>query len=137
MSSKLIAAAASMLLATFASGAALAQASAPLSRAEVKAETRAAEKSGKLTPAGEAAGPVVNSTGTGPTTTRAQRKADTKAAQKNGELAKAGATQKADVAIQKLPPTKTRAERKAETVEARKEGALVPPGQGSPTDVKK
>jgi hypothetical protein len=36
---------------------ALAQASAPASRAEVKAETRAAEKAGKLTPAGEAATP--------------------------------------------------------------------------------
>jgi hypothetical protein len=137
MSSKLVVAAAAALLASFGSQGVLAQASAPVSRAEVKAETKAAEKSGKLTPAGEAPAPVVNSTGVGPTTTRAERKAATLKARKEGTLQPAGPTQKADVAIQKAPPTTTRAARKAATVEARKEGTLVPAGEGSPSDVKK
>jgi hypothetical protein len=137
MSSKLVVAAAAALLTSFLSQAVLAQASAPLSRADVKAETKAAEKAGKLTPAGEAAAPTVNSTGIGPTKTRAQRKAETLAARKAGTLQPAGSTQKADVAIQKAPPTTTRAERKAATAAARKNGELVPAGEGSPTDVKK
>ena len=58
--------------------ASFAQASAPASRAEVKAETKAAEKAGKLTPAGEGAAPVAKSDEKS-TMTRAERKAATKA----------------------------------------------------------
>ncbi len=109
---------------------------AQTTRAEVKADTRAAEKAGKLTPAGEAANPTI-APASGPRTTRAERKAATLAARKAGTLTPAGPDQKADVAIQKQPPTKTRAERKAETIEARKKGELVPAGQGSPSQIKK
>ena len=68
--------------------ASFAQASAP-SRAEVKAETKSLEKSGKLTPAGEAA-PKADAPTTGPKTDRATRKAETAAAQKAGKLMPAG-----------------------------------------------
>jgi hypothetical protein len=111
------------------SSAAFAQASAPLSRAEVKAETRAAEKAGQLTPAGEGSAPVTKSAATGPKITREQRKADTLQARKEGTLQPAGVTQKTDDAIRKQKSTKTRAERKAETMEARKKGELVPAGE--------
>jgi hypothetical protein len=129
MNSKSIWIAAAAVAATLSWQTASAQASSP-SRAAVKAETRAAEKSGKLTPAGEAAGPTVTSPASGPTTTRAERKAATLAARKAGTLTPAGPNQKADVAIQKQEPTKTRAERKAETLDARKKGELAPAGEG-------
>jgi hypothetical protein len=135
MNSKSIWIAAAAVMATLSWQTASAQASSP-TRAAVKAETRTAEKAGKLTPAGEAASPTI-APASGPTTTRAERKAATLAARKAGTLTPAGPNQKADVAIQKQPPTKTRAERKAETLEAKKKGELVPAGQGSPTDVKK
>ena len=110
---------------------ALAQASAPLSREQVKQETRAAQKAGELTPAGQ--GGARSTTATPPSTlTREQRKAATLEARKKGELQPAGVTQAADVADAKKKSTKTRAERKAETAEARKKGELVPAGEGSP-----
>ena len=56
--------------------AAFAQASAPPSRADVKAETKAAEKAGKLTPAGEGTAPA-EAPGAKSTKTRAERKAET------------------------------------------------------------
>ena len=52
--------------------ASFAQASAPAARAEVKAETKAAEKAGKLTPAGEGAGPTDKATAKS-SKTRAER----------------------------------------------------------------
>ena len=115
---------------------AFAQASAPLSRAQVKEETRAAEKAGQLTPAGQGGAPVATSVASGPTKTRAQRKAETMEARKAGTLAPAGPTQKADVAEAARPSTKTRAQLKAETLEAKKKGELVPAGQGSPAPTK-
>ena len=123
---------AAAIAATMFTSLAFAQASAPVSRADVKAETRAAEKAGKLTPAGEGAGPMTKSSEAPSTMTRAERKAATLKARKEGTLAPAGTTQKADVADQKLKSTKTRAERKAETAEARRKGELVPAGEGSP-----
>ena len=82
MSSHPVVNVAALLAASLLCHAAAAQtSSAPLTRAEVKAETRAAEKAGKLTPAGQ--GPEVKvSRKSG--TTRAQRKADTLAARKAG-----------------------------------------------------
>jgi hypothetical protein len=107
---------------------ALAQASAPVSRSAVKAETKAAEKAGKLTPAGEGAAPVEKST-TPSTKTRAQRKAETLEARKEGKLAPAGAL--ADYPKNsKSKGTKTRAERKAETRAAVKARETVPAGEG-------
>ncbi len=131
MSSKPVLVAALAVVATFCWQQALAQASAPLSRADVKAETRAAEKAGKLTPAGQGGAPAA-AAASGPTKTRAQRKAETIAARKAGALAPAGSTQKADNADRAKPTTNSRAERKAETREASKKGELVPAGQGSP-----
>ena len=110
----------------------LAQASAPLSRAEVKAETRAAAKAGQLTPAGQG-GVRPSVAASGPTMTRAQRKAAVLEARRNGTLAPPGSTQKADVAIQKAPSTRSRAERKAQTRAEERAGEMVPAGQGSPS----
>jgi hypothetical protein len=108
---------------------ALAQASAPLTREQVKAETRAAQKAGQLTPAGQ--GGARSSAPAQPSTlTTAERKAQTLEARKQGELQPAGVTQKADVADAKKKSTKTREQRKAETAEARKKGELVPAGEG-------
>lgn len=69
--------------------AALAQASAPASRADVKAETRAAEQARKLTPAGEGAAPTERST-TPSTKTRAERKAETSQAVRDKQMTPAG-----------------------------------------------
>ena len=135
MSSKPVLVAALAVVAIFCWQQALAQASAPLSRADVKAETRAAEKAGKLTPAGQGGAPVAAPV-SGPTKTRAQRKAETAEARKAGTLAPAGPTQKADNADRAKPATRTRAQRKAETLEAARKGELVPAGQGSPAPTK-
>lgn len=133
MSSKSLLFVVAVLATSLSSPTAFAQASSP-TRAAVKAETRAAEQAGKLTPAGEGANPTI-APAAGPSTTRAERKAATLAARKAGTLTPAGPNQKADVADQKRTTTKTRAERKAETIEARKKGELAPAGEGpgSPT----
>jgi hypothetical protein len=135
MSSKSVLVAAAAVAATFCWQSAMAQASAPLTRAQVKAETRAAEKAGQLTPAGQGSGPVT-AAASGPAKTRAERKAETLEARKAGTLAPAGPNQKADVADAAKKPTKTRAERKAETLEAAKKGELVPAGEGTPAPKK-
>jgi Domain of unknown function (DUF4148) len=129
MSSKSVLVTALAVVATFCWQSAMAQASAPLSRADVKAETRAAEKAGKLTPAGQGGAPVAAAPA-GPTKTRAQRKAETIEARKAGTLAPAGPTQKADNAERAKPTAKSRADRKAETRAAEKAGELTPAGEG-------
>ena len=129
MSSKSVLVAALAVVATLWVQSAMAQASAPLSRADVKAETRAAEKAGKLTPAGQGGAPAA-APAAGPTKTRAQRKAETLEARKAGTLAPAGSTQKGDNADRAKPTTRSRAERKAETREAAKKGELTPAGEG-------
>jgi len=105
------------------------QSNAPLTRAEVKAETRAAEKAHQLVPAGPGPDfPVSRSSNT----TRAQRKADTRAAEKAGQIAPAGdaeiALQDQETRAQKT--TVNRAERKAQTRALEKAGKLTPAGEG-------
>jgi hypothetical protein len=106
--------------------------STPASRTEVKQETRAANKSGQLLPAGE-----VNAADkqkpAASTKTRAQRKAETLEAAKKGDLQSPGQSlYKTHMSQQKAMAnsTKTRAERKAETRQAAKEGKLPPAGEG-------
>lgn len=99
----------------------------PISRAEVKAQTRAAAKSNELWRAGEAPLPEKPFQSE---KLRTQRKGETIAARKAGELQPPGeADYKVNVA---RPPRtdKTRAERKAETLAAAKAGTLTPAGEG-------
>ena len=105
------------------------QSSQPVTRAEVKAETRAAEKAGKLVPAGEGPTFVVPKTSN---TTRAKRKADTLAAEKAGQIAPAGDAEIAmeDQAIRAQKTTTNRAERKAQTRALERSGRLIPAGEG-------
>ena len=114
-------------LAVFSQGA-FAQASSP-TRAEVKAETKTAEKAGKLTPAGEGPGAMASAP-TGTDKTRAERKAQTKADAKSGALKPAG-----DAADMKSGATsgsdKTRAERKAQTKADIKSGKTQPAGEAA------
>jgi len=119
-------AAAAMSIAAFAQ-----DSTPPISRAEVKAETRAAEKAGRLTPAGEGAAPTEKVT-TKSTKTRAQRKAETMQARKSGDLAPAGEAEdaKEDKELRSTRSTKTRAQRKAEVRADAKAGKLIPAGEG-------
>lgn len=111
--------------------ASFAQDAAPTSRAAVKAETKAANKAGQLTPAGEGSAPVEKSMGKS-TTPRAAVKAETRAANKAGQLTPAG---EGAAPVDKAPmkSTKTRAERKAETRAAAKNKELTPAGEGPGT----
>lgn len=116
-----------------ASGLASAQSGdAPTPRADVKAETRAAAKANRLTPAGEGAAPTPATTAKS-TKTRAQRKGETLASAKAGELQPAGdaglwKTQRAETSTKS---TKTRAQRKAEILQAAKDHSSTPAGEGS------
>ena len=106
-----------------------AMAESDLSRPEVKAQTRAAEKAGKLVPAGQ--GPEFK-VSKGSTRTRAQRKADTLAERRAGGFHPAG---DADVLVAERraraqPTTVNRAARKAETRAEEKAGLLIPAGEG-------
>ena len=98
-----------------------AQASAP-TRAEVKAETKAAPKA----PAGEN---VPAAPDTKSNTTRMDRKAATKEAVKEGDVPKAGENV-SDKGAKTSKSMKTRAERKAETKAAVKAGDTTPAGEG-------
>ena len=108
-----------------------AEESQPLSRAEVKAETKALEKQGRLTPAGEgtSSGPEKNYAST---KTRAERKDETKLAAKNHQLQPAGPAggYKLDNAIRAQKTTRSRPERKEETRVAQKQRQLTPAGEG-------
>src|SRR5689334_20691103 len=90
MSKNVLTVVAAAALAVFAQGA-FAQASSP-SRADVKAETKAAEKSGKLAPAGEAADLKAEKADKSAksTKTRDERKAQARADQKSGQMAPTG-----------------------------------------------
>jgi len=121
-------------VAVFSQGA-FAQASAP-SRAEVKAETKAAEKSGALVPAGEGPGAMGKQPSTMSDKTRAERKATTKADAKSGELKPAGeavkpagAMSKDDKADKNAGSMTTRADRKAQTKADVKAGKTQPAGE--------
>jgi hypothetical protein len=98
-----------------------AQASAPMSREQVKSETAAANKAGQLTPAG--GGPAAPKSHS--TKSRAHVKAETAAANKAGELTPAGG----GPAAPKSQSTKSREHVKSETMDAKKKGELRPAGQ--------
>ena len=89
MKTKLVLGAVAAAVAVFSQGA-FAQAASSPSRADVKAQTKAAEKSGQLAPAGEAGDLKGTQPGKGSQVDKAQRKADTKAANKAGKLTPAG-----------------------------------------------
>jgi hypothetical protein len=100
--------------------------STPTSRADVKAQTRAANKAGELYRGGEAPLPEKRFE---PSKTRVERKAETITARKRGELVPPGeATYKAQLPMP-VRSDKTRADRKAETLKAAKEGTLSPSGE--------
>ena len=86
MKTKLVLSAVAAAVAMFSQGA-FAQAASSPSRADVKAETKAAEKSGKLAPAGDRPTPQPSKSSE---TTKEARKAQTKADQKAGKLQPAG-----------------------------------------------
>jgi len=103
------------------------EATAPVTREQRKAETAAANKSGKLVPAGQG-GPGMTAP-SGPSMTRDERKSQAQADAKSGKMAGA-----CDAAAHKPAPvtksTKTRSERKAETAAANKAGEIKS-GEGS------
>jgi hypothetical protein len=115
-------------LALAAAQAAFAQSdAASLSRGDVKAQTRAANKSSELWRGGEAPLP---SKPFASEKTRIDRKSEAIAARRAGELKPAGeADYRAHVA-RPARTDKTRVERKAETLAAAKSGTLSPSGEG-------
>jgi len=129
MSSKSILVSALAIAATLAWQSASAQASAPMTRDQRKAETAAANKSGELTPAGGGEAPKAKSTSKS-TVSRDQRKAETAKMNEEGKLAPAGGS--LNEPTHGKASTKTRAQRQAEIEEARKKGEMVPAGGGHP-----
>lgn len=105
---------------------AFAQASAPVARAEVKAEA----KKGALAPAGEGPGAMASQPSKASDKSRAERKATTKADAKAGALKPAGeaADMKSGVTA---GSDKTRAERKAQTKADIKAGKTQPAGEAA------
>lgn len=131
MKTKLALGAIAAAVAMFSQGA-FAQASAPVTRAEVKAEAKAAPK----IPAGEA--PIVNpaspdAKNAKSTKTRAERKSETKSDRSAGALKPAGEadTMKDEKAEKMKASTTTRADRKAETKAAVKSGQTMPAGEAA------
>ena len=110
---------------------AFAQASAPVTRDERKAETAAAQKSGQLTPAGQ--GNVSPTPSKSSDKTRDERKAQTKADEKAGKIAPAGDAggQKEDKAMKSTGTETTRDERKTKTKQQQKNKELKPAGEGA------
>ena len=113
--------------------AAYAQTEQPASRADVKAQTKAANKAGQMVPGEE--DPSIKQPAAKSTKNRADMKAETKAANKDGGLGNSGkATYKAHNVTpreQLSKSTKTRAEGKAETKEAVKEHKTPPAGEAA------
>ncbi len=128
MNAKLLLVAAFPVAFAMSIGTAVAQ--SPKSRAEVKSETRAAERAGALTPAGE--GPVVSAPSARSTKSRADRKAETLQARAAGDLEPAGpaAGLREEQRENSRPSTVNRGDRKAATRAAEKAGRLVPAGEG-------
>jgi len=116
---------ASAAFAVFAQGA-FAQASAPVSRADVKAETKAAPK----TPAGQGPGAMTSGKAGPSDLTRDERKTQTKADAKSGQLAPAGeaGAQKQEKAEKTTKSTMTKEERKAQAKADQKAGKMAPAG---------
>ena len=130
MSSKFILMATLATAATLTWQSASAQASAPVSRDQRKAETAKMNEAGQLTPAGGGEAPKAKSTQAHTPVSREQRKAETAKMNEAGQLAPAGGS--LPTAQSGTPSTKTREQRKKEVEEARKKGELVPAGGGSP-----
>ena len=110
----------------------LAQASAPATRAEVKAEA----KTGALAPAGEGPGAMGKQPSTMSDKSRADRKATTKSDRAAGDLKPAGeaakpvnAMAKDDKADKNTGSNTTRADRKAQTKAEVKAGKTRPAGE--------
>jgi hypothetical protein len=116
-----------------ASGLTLAESSqAPLTRAEVKAETRALQSAHKLAPAGrDGINNPLARTPRASTKTQAERKAEVAEARANGELQAAGDARdvQADRAARAAATTTVRAERRAETRAAEMAGRLTRAGE--------
>jgi hypothetical protein len=115
------------------SQAAFAQASAPasgVSRDQRRADTAAANKAGKLTPAGEGGTPQATTPNAPSTKTRDQRRTETASAAKAGKLTPAGEGGTPQATTPNAPSTRTRAERKTETASAARAGKLTPAGEG-------
>jgi len=104
----------------------------PVSRAEVKEQTRAANKAGEMLPPGEASA-ADKTVLPAPTKTREQRKAETLQANRNGALSDYGPnTYRAQNTAPRdalAKSTKTSAEGKAETMQAAKDRKMMPPGE--------
>ena len=132
MKTKLALGAAVAALAVF-SQTAFAQASAPVSREQRKAETADANKAGKLAPAGEGPGAMASQPSTGSDKTRTDRKAQAQADIKAGKTAPAGeaTVQKTDKADKATGTEKTREQRKAQTQADIKAGATQPAGEAA------
>jgi hypothetical protein len=130
MSSRTLLVSAFAVAATLAWQSVSAQASAPVSREQRKADTAAANKAGQLTPAGGGEAPKAKSTEKSSTVSRDQRKAETAQMNQEGKLAPAGGSL-AEAPSGKAS-TKTKAQRAAEIEEARKKGEMVPAGGGHP-----
>ena len=130
MSSPHVITAATFFSASLLCNAVMAQTSAGgVTRAEVKADTRAAEKAGRLTPAGQGREVKVSPRST---KTRQERKAETLAARKAGLLEPAGdaETQLIDRQLASQPSTVDRTARKSETRAEEKSRQLIPAGEG-------
>jgi hypothetical protein len=106
--------------------------SQPASRAEVKEQTRAANKAGQM-PAGEEDASKQQMPSTPSTKTREQRMAETREANRNGGLGSPGQSlYKANNTSQRdalAKSTKTKAEGKSETMAAVKDKKMMPAGE--------
>jgi len=124
MGSKIVLMGAVAIAGSLACQVAAAQAASSPSRADVKAETAAAAKTGEMG-AGVHGGPKPKTTGTS-TMTREERKKTTAEASKTGEMGAGvhGGPKPKSTGTS----TTTRAERKKSTAEANKKGELAPAG---------
>jgi hypothetical protein len=119
-----------------AAAAALADTTAPLTRAEVRQSVLAARAAGQLIPAGQAEDFPAATRAAPSTLTRAEVRADVLAARADGQLLPAGEGAdepqfKSDAAA---PSQLARAEVKAEVLAARKAGELIPAGENDDGD---
>ena len=130
MKSKLAFGAVVAALAVF-STTAFAQASAPVTREQRKADTAAANKSGNLAPAGQGPGAMASQPSTGSDKTRTDRKAQTQADIKSGKTAPAGEGPGAAAKANTSTSDKTREQRKAQTQADIKSGATQPAGEAA------
>jgi len=132
MKTKLALGAVVAAMAVFSQGV-FAQASAPVTRAERKAETSAANKAGKLSPAGEGPGAMASAPPKASDKTRMERKDTAKSDIKTGATKPAGegAELKNDKADKAKGSDKTRMERKDQTKADIKAGATQPAGEAA------